>query len=308
MSLPFPLQDSPLPGPQRDYVGYGRHTPQFTWPGGAVVALNVVVSYEEGSEQAKPLGDAENEGMVDLPNGMPHEQRDLAVESLYEYGSRAGIWRLARLFDRLEVPITVFAAAVALERNREVADWIGERGHDVCAHGWRWEKVWRLTREQERERIAAAVESLTRTTGAPPPGWYCRYGPSANTRELLVEHGGFTYDADAYNDDLPYRVEVSGRDHLVVPYSQFINDGKFVRGTGYASPDDFTAYGISNLDYLIDEGRPVVMSIGLHPRIMGHPARAAALQRVLEHAQASGKVWVSRRVDIADWWSQHNPA
>lgn len=302
--LPYPLRDSSVAGPVRDFVGYGRHAPNFTWPHGARVALNVALNYEEGSEQSAPLGDDEVEGMVDLPNGMPNGNRDLAVESLYEYGSRAGVWRLARLFDRMALPVTVFASAVALERNREFADWIGERDQDVCAHGWRWEKVWRLDRDAERRRIAVAVESITRTTGRSPDGWYCRYGPSINTRELLVEHGGFRYDADSYADDLPYFTEVRGVRHLVVPYSQLINDGKFVRGTGYASPDDFVRYAISNLDYLIEEGdeRPTMMSIGLHPRIAGHPARTAALRTVLEHAAADSRVWVANRAEIADWW------
>lgn len=304
-----PLLDAPVPGPARDYVGYGRHTPSVTWPGNARVALNIVISYEEGSEQSKPLGDAENEGMVDLPKGFPDTERDLAVESLYEYGSRVGIWRLARVFDQLQLPVTVFAAAVAIERNPAVGEWIAEAGHDVCAHGWRWEKAYRLTREQERERMDRAVQSLSATCGQAPLGWYCRYGPSVNTRELVVEHGGFLYDSDAYNDDLPYFTNVSGKQHLVVPYSQLINDGKFVRGTGHASPQDFVDYAKRNLDYLVEEGdeHPSIMSVGLHPRIAGHPARAAALRDFLEYAQNNEHVWIASRLDIArTWLAQHD--
>ena len=302
------LADAAIPGPARDYVGYGRRTPEVSWPGGARVALNIVVSYEEGSEQSKPLGDAENEGMVDLPKGFPDDTRDLAVESLYEYGSRVGIWRLARVFDQLEVPITMFASAVAVERNPQVGEWIAEAGHDVCAHGWRWEKTYRLTREQEKERMDWAVRSLARTCGTAPLGWYCRYGPSVHTRELVVEHGGFLYDSDAYNDDLPYFTEVNGQRHLVVPYSQLINDGKFVRGTGHAAPEDFLAYARRNLDYLVEEGdrHPSIMSVGLHPRIMGHPARASVLREFLEYAQQNEHVWIARRLDIAEsWLDQH---
>jgi allantoinase len=296
--------DRVISGPQRDYVGYGRDAPDITWPDGARVALNIVVNYEEGSEQMKPLGDTENEGMVDLPKGMPDSQRDLAVESLYEYGSRTGIWRLQRLLDRLEVPVTVFACALAIERNPEVGAWIKEAQHDVCGHGWRWEKPWKLTREQERQRIDWAIQSLTKTCGTSPVGWYCRYGPSVNTRELLVEQGGFLYDSDAYNDDLPYYSNVKGQPHLVVPYSQLINDGKFVRSQGYSSPDDFLQYAKRNLDFLIAEGaeRPSMMSIGLHPRLMGHPARASVMCDFLEYAQQCDSVWIARRQDIAQFW------
>lgn len=296
------LQDANHLGPKRDYVGYGPDVPDIRWPGGARIALNIVVSYEEGSEQSKLLGDEANEGMVDLPHGLPHSERDLAVESQYEYGSRVGIWRLTRLFDRLQVPMTVFAAAVAVERNPRFGEWIAASGNDVCAHGWRWEKPSYLTRAQEAERIGWAVESLRRTCGEAPLGWYCRYGPSVNTRELVVENGGFLYDSDSYNDDLPFFTEVSGTQHLVVPYSQLINDGKFIRGTGHGSPEDFVSYARANLDYLVKEDRPAVMSVGLHPRIMGHPARAWALEQFIEYAQQQPDVWITRRIDIAREW------
>lgn len=294
-----------VPGPKRDFVGYGRAARDFEWPDGKRVALNIGVAYEEGAERSKSMGDDVNEGMVDLPKGMPDDQRDLAVESLYEYGSRVGVWRLARMFDALEVPVTVFGAALALERNPQVGEWIAERGHDVCAHGWRWEHPWRLSREEERAAIYRAVQSITATCGTAPTGWYCRYGPSVNTRELLVESGLFLYDSDSYNDDLPYFVDVDGHKHLVVPYSQFINDGKFVRGQGYSSPEDYLAYAKRNLDYLLEEGRERIslMSLGVHCRLMGHPARTSILREFLEYAQTKNEVWIARRVDIADWWS-----
>lgn len=300
------LCDIDIPGPKRDYLGYGREVPDFTWPEGNRVALNVIIAYEEGSEYCKPLGDDVNEGMVDLPKGMPDDQRDLAVESLYEYGSRAGIWRLQRVVDQLDVPITLFGSAVALERNPDVGAWVQERGHDVCGHGWRWERAWTLSRDEEKARITRALDSIEKTCGQRPVGWYCRYGPSVNTRELLVESGEFLYDSDAYNDDLPYFTEVAGKRHLVVPYSQLINDGKFVRPQGYSAPEDFFAYAKRNLDFLLKEGdsQPSMMSIGLHPRIMGLPARASILAEFLEYALSQQGVWLARRLDIANWWTQ----
>lgn len=297
------LEDKDDLGPPRDYVGYGRRGSTTNhWPAGKTVALNIAISYEEGSEKSKVLGDSENEGMVDLCGGFPHSERDLAVESQYEYGSRAGVWRLARLFDRMHVPVTFFAAAVALERNPEVGAWLAESGNDVCAHGWRWEKPYTLTREQEAERIQFAIDSITQTCGAPPAGWYCRYGPSVNTRQLLVENGSFLYDSDSYSDDVPYFTTVAGIKHLVIPYSQLINDGKFVRGTGFSAPEDFTNYAARNLEYLVREQRPVMMSVGLHPRIMGHPARTWALEKFIEYAQSIPEVWITRRLDIAHAW------
>jgi peptidoglycan/xylan/chitin deacetylase (PgdA/CDA1 family) len=294
----------------RDYVGYGRSGPgDLSWPGDTRVALNIVFAYEEGAERMKPLGDAENEGMVDIPKGMPDSERDLAVESLYEYGSRVGVWRLARLFDSLEVPVTVFAAAVALERNPEVGEWIRETGHDVCAHGWRWDRAWTLGRDEERRRIVRAVSSIERTTGTRPVGWYTRYGPSVHTRELLVEVGGFRYDSDAYNDDAPYYSTVGGQQLLILPYSQSVNDGKFVRPQGYGSPSDFVDTAKRNLDYLIDDsvGRPSIMNIGIHARLMGQPNRAHALREFIEYAQGRSEVWIAHRVDIADHWLRHCP-
>lgn len=295
------LQDMNVPGPRRDYIGYGREGYPKAWTNKGKVVLNIVVNYEEGSEQMKPLGDHENETFVEFNPLMPDNMRDLAVESVFEYGSRVGIWRLQRLFDELKTPITIFGCAVALERNPEVAAWIKEAGHDVCAHGWRWEKVWNLTREQEKERIEWAVKSIEQTCGQAPQGWYCRYGPSVNTRELLVEHGGFLYDSDAYNDEVPYFTKVKGEQHLVVPYSQTLNDGKFVRPQGYGGANDFLDSLKRTLDYMLEENveYPRIMSIGLHPRIIGQPSRISALKEFIQYAQQREDVWIARRLDIA---------
>src|SRR5499427_7295673 len=175
-----------------------------------------------------PAGDKRNDGLTEIPYVMEATYRDLAAESVYEYGSRAGVWRVQRLIDGYKLPLTCFAAATALERNREVAAWLQEAGHEPCSHGWRWEEVWTLSREEEQQHMLWAIESFKATVGERPQGWYCRYGPSVHTRELLVEEGGFVYDADAYNDDLPYFTTVQGKRYLVVPYSLTYNDARFV--------------------------------------------------------------------------------
>lgn len=302
------LYDNDIDGPKRDYVGYGRHVPKVNWPNGARVAVNIIINYEEGSERMKPLGDQESEGLAEIPYPIDNKYRDLCTESIYEYGSRAGIWRLQRLFDDLRVPVTFFGCAVAFERNPEVCEWIREAEHDVCSHGWRWEEVFRLTREEERDHIKRAVESIEKTCGSRPVGWYCRYGPSVNTRELVVEEGGFMYDSDAYNDDLPYFTEVNEKKHLVIPYSLTLNDTKFVLPQGFGSPTGFYDYLKRALDYLWDEGEtyPRIMNIGLHPRLIGQPSRISALKEFILYAQQKEKVWFARRLDIANHWLKNH--
>lgn len=290
-------------GPARDLVGYGRRLPQVTWPGGATVAVNLVVNYEEGSEYSHSDGDQRNDSIAEVDYPFPQDTRDLAKESMYEYGSRVGIWRLLRLFDELDVRATMFACAVAFERNPEVAQAAREAGHDLLAHGWRWEEHWTLGRDTEEQHIRKAVESFRGTWGQAPSGWYCRYGPSVHTRELVVQHGGFLYDSDAYNDDLPYYVTVEGTRHLVVPYSLTYNDIQ-----GDRSPALFLDYlkrGLDELWYEGDAGYPKMMSIGLHPRLIGQAARANALREFIEYAQAKGGVWFARREDIARHWLEN---
>jgi peptidoglycan/xylan/chitin deacetylase (PgdA/CDA1 family) len=281
-------------------VGYNGKPPKVVWPDGAKVAISLVVNYEEGSEKAVGDGDPVGEGgaLVDWPVG----KRDLALESLYEYGSRAGFWRLMDIFDELDVKCTFYACAVALERNRDAAKLMRANGHDVMSHGWRWEDHHLLTRDEEREHIRMAVESITETTGARPDGWYCRYGPSVNTRELLLEEGGFTYDSDSYNDDLPYWTEVSGKKHLVIPYSLAANDGKFQNS--YGSPKDFEDYLKGNFDRLYKEGEttPKMMSVGLHMRLAGRPGRAQAVYNFIEYAKSFPGVWFAKRGEIAQHW------
>jgi len=304
----FVREDGPVAGPARDFVGYGERPPVVRWPGGKKVAVQIVVNYEEGSEKSFPMGDGVNDVMHEIPFHL-EGIRDLCVESVYEYGSRAGIWRLFRVFDRAGVPVTFFAAAVALERNPEVARKLAGRGDEAAGHGFRWSNHFEMTREEEREAIRLGVESIARTVGTRPLGWYCRE-MSVNTRELVVEEGGFLYDSECYNDDLPYWTQVNGKPHLVVPYSLVVNDARYVLAQGYGSPEHFLAYAKATLDRLRDDGDDCgrMMSIGLHPRFTGQPARADALARFVDHAQGFDDVTFMRRVDIARSFAEQVPA
>jgi len=298
-----------VPGPERDMIGYGRDKPDVFWPDNANVALNFVINYEEGSEYAIPHGDGQNEQLAEINYSMDPEYRDLCVESVYEYGSRAGIWRLMDLFDEYNIQTTFFACAVALQRNPEVGKAIQESGHEPCCHGWRWSEHWELDRKEERKRIQWAIEGIEKTCGERPRGWYCRYGPSVDTRELIVDEGGFVYDSDAYNDDLPYFTNMNGEEHLIIPYSLTYNDVRYIMPQGYGSPSDFFDYCKRGLDELRREGKngsPKMMSIGLHPRISGQAGRTAGLREFIEYAQEKGDVWFTRRIDIADWWQEHH--
>jgi peptidoglycan/xylan/chitin deacetylase (PgdA/CDA1 family) len=296
----------------RDLIGYGRTPPDPKWPNGARLALNFVLNIEEGSEYSIGNGDGFSEAMLtemgDSP--LPRGARDLAAESMFEYGSRVGIWRVLGLFESRKLPLTAFACAMVLEQQPLVAAALREAGHDVCCHGWRWVEHYLLSEEEERQHIAKAVESLRRTMGAGPAGWYCRYGPSVNTRRLVHEHGGFLYDSDTYNDELPYYVTVADKPHLVVPYALSTNDVKFVRGN-IAVASDFTALLTDAFDQLYDEGAhaPKMMSVGMHARLLGHPARARGLARFLDYAKGHSGVWICRRQDIArHWLAEHPPA
>lgn len=296
----------------RDFIGYGANPPNPRWPNGARLALQIVMNYEEGSETSIPEGDGISETyLTEVPGAtLGPGKRDLIVESVYEYGSRAGFWRLMRIFGERKLPITVFGAALALERNPQAAAAIRAAGYEVCSHGRRWVDFSGMSEEQERAEMRAAVESIERTTGERPYGWYCRYAPSVNTRRLVVEEGGFLYDADAYNDDLPYWVKVGAKDHLVIPYTLDVNDMKFSVPPGFTSPSGYFEYMRDAFDVLYREGKtqPKMMSVGLHTRLAGRPGRAAALERFLDHVAKHEDVWVCRRVDIARHWIAEHPA
>jgi peptidoglycan/xylan/chitin deacetylase (PgdA/CDA1 family) len=304
----FMTTDIPVEGPPRELVGYGEHPPKVRWENDAKVAVQIVINYEEGSEKSFAMGDGVNDIMYELPFAL-EGQRDLAVESMYEYGSRAGIWRMFRVFDAAGVPVTIFGAAVALERNPQVATKLAARGDETVGHGYRWSNHFEMSRDDEREAIRLAIESIERTTGARPLGWYCRE-MSVNTRELVVEEGGFVYDSDSYNDDLPYWTRILGRAHLVVPYGLVVNDVRYIVGTGFGSPDHFFETAKAHLDRLRNDGDDVsrMMSIGLHPRITGNPARSDGLARFIEYAQSLGDVWFAKRIDIANTFIEQEPS
>jgi peptidoglycan/xylan/chitin deacetylase (PgdA/CDA1 family) len=292
----------------RDFVGYGRRPPRVEWPNQARVVVSLVVNYEEGAERSFPDGDGVSEG-GDFNYPMPPGVRDLMAESTIEYGSRVGVWRLLDIFDRHDVRTTFFACGRALERNPELGPALAELGHEPCSHGYRWGEHFRMTEDEEREEIRRAVASIERQVGQRPVGWYCRYASSERTRRLLAEEGGFLYDSDAYNDELPYYVPVLGRPWLVVPYAADTNDGRYAVAPGWSNSDQFSDYLIASFDQLYDEGatRPAMMSVGLHCRLSGRPGRARAVDRFIAYARARGGVWFARRDEIARFWRDACP-
>lgn len=294
----------------RDMRGYGAQPPDPRWPRGARVALQIVLNYEEGGENSILHGDLTSESFLsEIVGAQPlHGVRHMNMESIYEYGARAGFWRLMRLFEARGIPITVFAVAMALERNPEAAAAIVEAGHEIASHGWRWIDYQFVDEDTEREHLRKAIASIKRVTGRRPLGWYTGR-TSPNTRRLVAEEGGFLYDADSYADDLPYWVEIGGTGHLIVPYTLDANDMRFVTSQGFNSGDQFFAYLRDSFDVLYAEGEeaPKMMSVGLHCRLAGRPGRIAALERFLDHVQSHDKVWICRRIDIARHWRRHHP-
>lgn len=294
----------------RDFIGYGNHPPDPKWPGKARIAVNFILNYEEGSEYSVPDGDGRSEatltdaGASDMGVG----GRDLAAESMFEYGSRVGFWRLHRLFQSYRIPLTISASALALERNPQAAQAIAEADYDILCHGWRWVNQYHLTEQEEREHIRKAVSSLQKTVGKRPLGWYCRYGPSLATRRLLVEEGGFLYDSNSYADELPYWERVGNQPHLVVPHTFANNDNKFMRGW-WSTSDDFFLWMRSAFDVLWREGatQPKMMSVSLHQRVSGHPARFDGVARFLDYIKAREDVWLCTRTQVAQHWIKTHP-
>ena len=295
----------------RDLVGYGRKPLRIAWPDDARVVVNVVLVYEEGSEYSVLWGDNRNDGWGEYADpGVQPPQRDPGTESHYEYGSRAGVWRLARIFDEANIPVTVSAAAVALELNPAVCDWMREHDHDLLGHGWRWIEVWQLSRDEERAHLHQAIETFERVLGQRPLGWNCRGWPSEATRELLVAEGGFLYDSDGSADDLPYYAQCRGRPFLVIPYTKTYNDSRYLVTPGFASPRDFLDTLTMGLDELVHEGaegRSSLMTVAVHARWSGQAARAAAVRAFLERAAGIPGVRFMRRLDIARWWLENQP-
>jgi len=295
--------------PVRNFIGYGGNPPDPKWPNDARLALNFVMNFEEGSEPSFDDGDGFTEAALTEVGPQGLKGRDLAAESQFEYGSRIGFWRIHRIFQERQLPLTVFACALALERNPPAAKAIAQAGYDLCCHGYRWEKHYEMEPDVERERIRKAIASLQKSVGTRPLGWYCRYGPSLSTRRLIVEEGGFLYDSDCYNDELPYWVKVGARSHLVVPYTLGVNDSKYARAI-FASSDDFLTYAKDAFDLMLREGakQSKMMSVGMHLRITGHPGRAAGLERFLDHVLKQEAIWICRREEIARHWIRHHPA
>jgi len=298
------------PAYPRDLIGYGENPPHADWPGGARVAVQFVLNYEEGGERSVLHGDAEAETFLsDMINPAPVPgARHMSMESIYEYGSRAGVWRLLRLFKRHEIPLTIFGVAMALERHPSVVEAFLQAGHEIASHGLRWINYQSVPEDVEREHMARAVEIITRLTGERPLGWYTGR-TSPNTRRLVAEKGGFLYDADDYSDDLPFWTTEAGKPHLIVPYTLEANDMRF-SGTGLNTGEQFFSYLKDAFDVLYEEGAtaPKMMSVGLHCRIVGRPGKMAGLERFLKYARSHDKVWFCRRIEIARHWRERHPA
>ncbi|APP00310.1 allantoinase PuuE [Xanthomonas perforans] len=292
----------------RDLLGYGATPPAAQWPGGARIAVQFVINYEEGAENCVLNGDAGSEAFLsEMVGAHAHPgARAMAMESLYEYGSRAGFWRLHRLFTARNVPMTVFGVAQALASNPDAVAAMQAARWEIASHGLRWIDYQHVDEATERAHIAQAIAVHTRVTGSRPLGWY-QGRTSPNTARLIAEEGGFVYDADSYADDVPYYDHRHGRAQLIVPYTLDANDMKFVAYNGFADGEPFFRYLRDSFEQLRSEGGRM-LSIGLHGRIVGKPARAAALARFVDHVLASGDAWIARRIDIARHWLQVHPA
>ena len=295
----------------RDLAGYGASPPQVTWPGSARIALQFVVNYEEGAENCVLHGDEASEAFLsEITGATPIPgQRHMNMESIYEYGARAGFWRLHRLFGDREMPVTVFGVAMALQRNPPVVDAMWEAGWEIASHGYRWIDYQFVEEKIEREHMQKAIEIHREVTGERPLGWYLgRCSP--NSHRIAAEEGGFVYNADSYADDLPYWDRSHGEPQLMVPYTLDANDMRFATPQGFNSGQQFYDYLKSSFDVLYAEGesQPKMMSVGLHCRLAGRPGRAAALARFLDHVQGHERVWIARRIDIANHWRENHAA
>jgi putative urate catabolism protein len=296
----------------RDMIGYGRTAPDPRWPGGARLAVQFVINYEEGGENSVLHGDAASEAFLsEIVGAQPHSgMRNMNMESIYEYGSRAGFWRLWRMFTERQLPVTVYAVAMALERHRDAAAAALDAGWEIASHGLRWIDYQYIDVDTERRHMADAIRIHREVTGERPLGWYTGR-TSPNTLRLVVEEGGFLYYADSYADDLPYWVNVDGRRQLVVPYTLDANDMRFATNQGFNSGDQFFAYLKDSFDVLYEEGKrgaAKMLSVGLHCRLVGRPGRAASLARFLDYIQGHERVWVCRRIEIARHWHEHHGA
>ncbi|MCX7153088.1 MAG: allantoinase PuuE [Proteobacteria bacterium] len=300
----------------RDLIGYGRNPPHAQWPQGARIAVQFVLNYEEGSENNVLHGDAGSEIFLsEIIGAQSFPERHMSMESMYEYGSRVGVWRILAEFEKRKLPLTVFGVSMALERNPDLVARLMALGHEIACHGWRWIHYQDMDEATEKKHMRVGTEIIRLMTGGKwPLGWYTGRD-SPNTRRLVAEHGGFAYDSDYYGDDLPFWMPVKKTDgsteqRLVVPYSLDANDMRFAAPQGFNTADHFFTYLKDSFDVLYAEGeqRPKMMSIGMHCRILGKPGRLRGLQRFLDHVQSHDKVWVCRRIDIAEHWRNTFPA
>jgi putative urate catabolism protein len=291
----------------REYIGYGATPPDPRWPNGARLALSFVLNYEEGGERTILEGDGESESFLHEVVGAPPTigRRNLNTESMFEYGSRAGFWRIHRIFTSHGLRLTVYAVGQALERNPEAARAMVDADWEVASHGYRWIDYIEWDEEAEREHFRLAIEAIEKTCGQRPVGWYTGR-LSDNTRRLVVQTGGFLYDSDSYADELPYWVEVEGQDHLVIPYTLDNNDMKFMSTNGFVTSSQFLEYLVDAFEQLHAEGGRM-MNVGLHCRIVGRPGRAPALDKFLAHVKQKEDVWVTTRAEIARHWREHHP-
>ena len=305
---------SPDPDYPRDLVGYGRNPPHANWPGQARVAVQFVLNYEEGGENCVLHGDAGSEQFLsELFNPASYPDRHLSMEGVYEYGSRVGVWRFLREFERRGLPMTIFGVSMALQRHPELTAAFKALGHEIACHGWRWIHYQGMDEATEREHLRIGMEIIEQLTGERALGWYTGRD-SPNTRRLVADYGGFLYDSDYYGDDLPFWTQVAKTDgstvpHLVVPYTLDTNDMRFSLPQGFSHGDEFFEYLRDAFDVMYAEGdeRPAMLSVGMHCRLLGRPGRFRALQRFLDHIEKHDRVWVCRRVDIARHWIDQHP-
>ena len=294
----------------RDILGYGQNPPHPQWPNNSRIAVQFVINYEEGGENCILHGDPASETFLSEIIGAPPftDARHMSMESIYEYGSRAGFWRLHRLFTSKNIPVTIFGVAMALERNPEAVEAMLKAGWEIASHGYRWIDYKNIPEDIEREHMAKAIDIHTRVTGSRPLGWYTGR-TSSNTQRLVQEEGGFLYDADSYADDLPYWVETpAGEPHLVIPYTLDTNDMRFASPQGFNSGEQFFSYLRDAFDVLYAEGEatPKMLSIGLHCRLIGRPGRIASLEKFIDYVNNHADVWLCRRIDIAHHWYKHH--
>ena len=289
---------------QRDLIGYGSKKPKIKWPNNAKIALQIVLNYEEGAENCVLHGDRTSEIFLsEIIGAQPIKDRNMNMESIYEYGSRRGFWRLHELFQEKKIPVTIFGVGMALERNQDVCNAIEKAGYEIASHGWRWIDYQNFSKSKEKEHMNLAIKSIKRIFGKRPMGWYTgRCSP--NTINLVAEEGGFLYCSDSYSDDLPYWIKIKNKKQLIIPYTLDNNDMRFATNQGFNSGEQFYTYLKDSFDTLYSEGKkyPKMMSVGLHCRLIGRPGRIQSLKKFIEYVQKFEDVWICKRIDIAKHW------